>query len=326
MAQVHRLSLLVLVVGTIVASLLVGDGARVSLAVFGAQEETSATTSTAACFVDDPAAPTVTASVIAKTTPYLGGAIREGGAYYVYANVSPGALPVAAVTADVRPLTSGEFLVPMTAGAYSVEGTSYGYRSGALAAESPLAEGSTSYSVSASDTASECRTVASTVAVDNTPPVGTDVQPTNGGGPPGRIQAGDSITYSFSEVIDPESVLAGWAGAPQNVVVQVTNNGNNDLLTIWDTANATQLALGSTDVGGNFVTTDVTLGATGTPSTMVQSGTTITVTFGTPTGTTQMVTQDATAIWTPSAAATDAAGNPGSTTSVTESGPADRNF
>lgn len=326
MARVHRLSLLVLAAGSIVACLLIGNGARATLAVFGAQEGTSAAASTAACFVDDPSAPTVTAAVIAKTTPYLGGSIREGGGYHVYANVSPGGLPVADVTADVRPLTSGAFVVPMTAGAYAVQGNAYGYRSAVLVAGSPPAEGPTAYAVSASDTARACRTFASSVAVDNTSPVGTDVESTNGGGPPGRIQAGDSITYTFSEVVDPESVLAGWTGAAQGVVVRVTNNASNDVLTVWDATNATQLPLGSTDVGGDFVTTAVTLGATGTPSTMVQSGTTITVTFGTLAGSTQMVTQSATLTWTPSALTTDAAGNPGSTTIVTESGGADRNF
>jgi hypothetical protein len=61
---------------------------------------------------------------------------------------------------------------------------------------------------------------------------------------------------------------------------------------------------------------------------MVQSGNNVTVTLGT-VSTTTLVTQAAgngTMLWTPSAGATDMAGNAASITVVTESGSADKEF
>ena len=95
------------------------------------------------------------------------------------------------------------------------------------------------------------------------------------------------VTLTFSEIIDPQSVLAGWTGAAQNVVVRITNNAGGDLLTVRNAANTAQLPLGSVNlIGTAYVTANRDFGATGTASTMVQSGTTITITLGTPSGAT----------------------------------------
>jgi hypothetical protein len=188
----RRLGLLTIAAAIAVATLVVGLGVRGSTALFSDQETTSATEATAACFVNDAGAPTVTASIISKTTPYFGGYIRQGSAYYVYASITGAATRV---TADVRPITAGEFLAPMTAGAYSVGGVAYGWRSASLTAGSPLAEGVYAYSVSAADAALQCRTASSTVTIDDTAPAGTDVQPINngGGGGCGPPEPGDAI-------------------------------------------------------------------------------------------------------------------------------------
>lgn len=314
----RRLSLLTIVAAFAVATLVVGMGVRASSALFGDQEATSGSASTAGCFVDDGAAPTVTASIVSKTTQYIGGFIKQGGAYYVYASITGAATRV---TADVRPLTAGQFLAPLSAGAYSLGGVSYGWRSASLTAGNPLTAGSYAYSVSAANAALQCRTASSTVTVDNTAPAGTDVQPNNkAGGTAGQPEIADTIVYTFSEMIDPESVLAGWTGASTNVVARITDNVANDLLTVWNATNTVLLPFGSTDLAHNYVTTNTTWGATGTASTMVQSGATITVTLGTQAGTTRNATQNRTAIWTPSAAATDRAGNASGTTNVNEGG------
>ena len=312
-----------------VASFLLGAGARATIAQFGDQETTTASYATVGCFTNDAAAPTIPSTTIAKTVPYLGGAIREGSAYYVYANASPGAGgPVTRVTADVRNLTAGQFLVPLSAGSYVVGGVAYGYRSGALAAAAPLAPGGYTYSVSAADGASRCRTASSSVTVDHTAPFGTDVQPINngGGGGAGRPETGDVIAYTYSEMIDPQTISSGWTGTSRNVVVRIDENGANDLLTVWDATNTAQLPLGSVALGQDYVSVNTTFGASGTASTMLQSGTTINVTLGTVAGTTLRSTNNATALWTPSSAATDAAGNGSTTITVTETGVADRNF
>lgn len=324
----RRLRVLTLLAACSVASFALGAGARATIAVFTDPQTTNPSSfTTAGCFANDPAAPTIPSTVIGKTTPYLAGSLREGMAYYVYANATPGTGgAVERVSADVRSLTAGQFLVPLTAGSYTAGGVAYGYRSAALTAASPLTQGGYSYSVSAGDVSRNCRTATSSVAIDHTAPAGVDVQPNNGSGTSGRPDQGDSIVYTFSEVIDPHSVSSGWTGASRNVVVRITDNGNNDLVTIWDATNTVQLPLGTTDLTNNYVSTNTTFGASGTPSTMVQSGTSITVTLGTQAGTTRGVNAGSVASWTPASGATDAAGNGCSTAAVTESGANDRNF
>ena len=71
-------------------------------------------------------------------------------------------------------------------------------------------------------------------------------------------------------------------------------------------------------MGTAYVTVNRDFGATGTASTMVQAGNAITITLGTPSGAvgTQAVANNM--IWTPSATATDRAGNTCQTTNATE--------
>lgn len=325
----RRLSLIGVIAAFSVASFALGAGTRATLALFTDRESSASTFGSAACFTDDVGAPTVDSAVISKTVPYLAGSIRQGSAYHVYANVTALLGTVSRVTADVRALTPGEYIAPLSAGSYSIGGVSYGFRSAQLVAQSPMAEGAYNYSISVADDGMRCRTASSTVTIDNTPPSGTNVEPINngGGGGWGNPEPGDVIEFSFSERIDPESVSTGWTGASaRNVVVRITENGSNDMLTVWDATNTTQLPLGAVDLAQDYVAATVTFGASGTPSTMTQSGTTISVTLGTQAGTTNKVTSSATAVWTPSSAATDAAGNGCSTAPVNESGVYDRNF
>lgn len=321
----RRLSFLALGATLAMATVAAGISVRASNALFGDQETTTATAATAGCFVNDAGAPTVTGSIISKTAPsYLGGFVKQAGTYYVYANITGVATRV---TADVRPLTAGQFLAPLTAGAYTLGGVAYGWRSASLTVGNPLAPGAYSYSVSAADAALQCRTVSWTVTVENTPATGTNVQPNNkAGGTLGTAEIADTMVYTFSETIDPDSVLTGWTGASTNVVARITENAGNDLVTIWNAANTAPLPLGSTDLAGNYVTSTTTFGASGTPSTMVQSGSVITITFGTAAGSVRNVGQNRTAIWTPAAAAVDQAGNATSTTNVNEGGANDPNF
>jgi hypothetical protein len=117
-------------------------------------------------------------------------------------------------------------------------------------------------------------------------------------------------------------VLSGWTGASTNVVVRITNTGTNDTLTVWDASNTVQLPLGSVALGGEYVAADNTFG----PSAMVRTGTSIAITLGTQAGTSVRLNANATAVWTPSATPTDAAGNATTVTTVNEGGAADLNF
>ncbi|MDP9302408.1 MAG: signal peptidase I, partial [Actinomycetota bacterium] len=66
--------------------------------------------------------------------------------------------------------------------------------------------------------------------------------------------------------------------------------------------------------------------ATGTPSSLVQSGSALTITLGNASGTGNTVSSPTKMVWTPSASATDRAGNACSTTAVNESGGNDVEF
>ncbi len=311
---------------------LVGGGARTSFALFGDQETTDSTLSTAACFAPtDVVAPSVSSTVISKTVLYLPGYVRQAGTYYGYANVADaGCIPsgISTVTADVSSVTTGQTAVALVAGSYTVGGVSYNYRTASLTANGTLAEGSKAYTITSTDVATNSQTQSGyAVIVDNTRPTGTDIQITNGGATAGKPEIADVLTYTFSEPIDPQTVLAGWTGASTSVVVRVGHNNGGDRVTIRNAANTVQLPFGTINlIGLNYVTANRDFGATGTPSTMVASGNTITVTLGTASGATGTETATNNSTWVPTTTLTDRAGNTCQTTTATETGGADVEF
>ena len=311
---------------------LIGSGSGYTLANL-----TSSATSggnaftTAASF--DTVAPTVSTTVVAKTGQWFAGYTRQGGTYYVYANATDAGTPatgIATITADVSVLTAGATAIALVAGSYSVEGVAYGFRSAALTVRNPLAAGAKTYSLTSTDDAGNSRLQTGfTTTVDNTPPAAGDIQTANGGATVGRIEQGDTIVYTFSEIIDPDSILAGWTGAVTDVVVRFTDNGNSDTAEVWNAANSSQLALGSVNTKANLVTGAATAGASGTPSRMVldTATSTVTVTLGTVAGgplNTDLGNNKM--MWTPSTSASDRAGNAMSNTTINETGANDSDF
>jgi hypothetical protein len=318
-----------MVAATLVACLL-GAAAMARPGVWGNFTATAADAGNSITAAADFRAPTASASAIGKTAGGIAGSIKKAGTYYVYANVSDTGNPasgVSKVTANVSTITSGSTAVALSSGSFSAGGVTYNYRSAALTAGSSLAAGNYSYSLTLTDVAGNSATQSGfSVTVNNTAPSGTDVQTTNGGSIAGRADAGDKITFTFGSEIEPISILAGWSGASTNVVVRL-NNATNDTVTIFNSTNATQLPLGSISLGrSDYATANITFGATGTASTMVMSGNTITITLGTQSAAATTAAATGTMSWTPSATATDAAGNAVSTTAVTESGAADKEF
>jgi hypothetical protein len=160
------------------------------------------------------------------------------------------------------------------------------------------------------------------INVDNTAPTGTDIQTANkAGGTAGRPEVGDTITYTFSEPMKATAILAGWSGASTNVTARF-NQAGTDTVTIFNAGNTAQLPLGSFTIGTAYITANMTF----TNSTMVMTGNTITITLGTTTGTPVTSAANVAMTWSPSATATDLAGNPMSTANVNETGAADREF
>lgn len=276
-------------------------------------------------------APSATASVIGKSQGGAPGFIRQGGTYMVYANVGDGGAPasgIAGVAANASSITTGQSAAALSAGSFSIGGVAYGHRSGTLTANASLAAGTYSYSLTSKDLAGNSGTQSGyTVTVDNTAPTAADVQAANKtGGTAGRPELGDSVTFAFSEPIDPHSILANWTGAATSVVVRLTN-ATGDPLTVYNAANTTQLPLGSVNLGRNdYVTASATFGASGTASTMALSGNAITITLGTASAGPSTAASTGTMTWTPSASAYDRAGNAETTTVRAETGTADREF
>lgn len=320
----RRITVLLLVL------LLVAAFAGVAYAIFTKSKTVPSNAFTTAA---DWTAPIVSNSVIAKTTGYSTGYIKQGGTYYVYANVSDNGNPpvgISTVTANVSTITTGQTAASLSAGSFTAGGVSYNYRSGSLAANSSLSAGSYTYSLTSTDTAGHSGTQTGfSVTVDNTAPSASDIQTANGGAIVGRPDQGDTITFAFSEPMEPDKILAGWTGASTSVVVRM-NNGflfADDTLAIYNSTNTSQLPLGSVNLGrGDYVGGDRTFGASGTASTMVMSGSTITITLGTQSGAGTTAGGNGTMSWTPSATATDRAGNACSTTARTETGAVDTEF
>lgn len=322
-----RASQVFLALLVLLGSYAMAGGTSTTLALFRDTETVASTFTTAASFDTTP--PVVASSVISKTTPYVPGFIRQAGAYYVYANVTDaGGSGIASVAASVANVTTGSTAVPLVAGTYSIGGVSYTHRSASLTANAVLSAGAKSYTITARDGASNATTPgAFSVTVDNTAPAASAIATANGGSIVGRPEQNDTVTFTFTEPMEPQSILNGWTGTATSVVVRITNAAGGDTLEIANAANSALLPFGSVNLGGTgYVGANRTFGASGTASTMTMSGSSVTIVLGTASAAGTTHSGNTTMSWTPSATATDRAGNACSTTVLTEAGPADVEF
>jgi hypothetical protein len=272
-------------------------------------------------------APDVTAGVVGKTPGYDTGYVHQNAQYYFYANVSADTGNPASGTASVTASYPG-LTVPMTAGSYSVGGVSYNYRSAVQTLPNGSPEGTYDLTITATDGAGNSAGFTGPRTIDNAAPTASDVQAANGGSVAGRPEASDTITFTYNEPIDPESILAGWNGAQTDVVVRINNNTpTNDQFQIYNSANTAQLPLGSVNLARtDYVTASRTFGATGTKAKMTRSGNSITVVLGTQSGAGTTAAATGTMNWAPSTSAYDRAGNASTATAVNEGGTADKEF
>lgn len=275
--------------------------------------------------------PRVSGSVIAKSAGGRAGRIRARGTYYVYARVDGDGDPpagLASLTADVSDITSGQSSAALNHGSFSAGGQAYNYRSARLRAGRTLSPGAVPYTVTLTDAGGTATTSSFSVIVDNTRPAAVGVEATNdSGGTAGRAESGDVLALTYSEAIEPISILAGWDGSATAAVVRLRNAGGGDTVEIWNAANSSRLQLGSVDLNSTgYVTADRTFGATGTPSLIELSGGAVTVTLGTASGATTTAPAPSAMSWQPASAATDEAGNQAGTAAATEPAPSDLNF
>jgi hypothetical protein len=158
-----------------------------------------------------------------------------------------------------------------------------------------------------------------TLVRDTVAPTAVDIYGTNGGGTAKKIDTagGDLLVYTFSEPMDPASIQAGWSGASTTVNPSIVGG---DTITVVP-------ALGSVSTGtAGYVQSGFTV--TCSTTTMVMSGSTITLNLNNclPTTRLKLGTATETFAWTPSASATDQAGNPMSTAPANEVGGPKANF
>jgi len=194
----------------------------------------------------------------------------------------------------------------------------------AAIAATALSDGQTyTLHVKATDAASPANTtspvLSQTFVYDATAPSASSVAATNHG-TTGLVEQGDVVTLTYSEAIDPTSLVAGWDGSSMNVVVRGTKGGTEDTLTVFDASNATQIPVGTVGIGNTgYFAANVTYGLTGTHSTMsMDANGAVTITLGT-VSTAASATRNTNPnriSWTPSATAQDLAGNAASATKL----------
>ena len=239
---------------------------------------------------------------------------------------------VAKVEVSVQRASTGLYLSGTTFGSatqswMTANGTtSWSYE---LAATTHPADGTYTVTVRATDTVGNAHTSSTAYVIDRTAPTAAGFTTTNTTtGAVRKLDTGDTFSLTFSEPVAPSSIISGWNGtSTQYVVVRAAGTGGSkDRLTIYNATNTTLLPLGTVNLNRtDYVTGAVTFGATGTPptgtpSTLTMSGSTLTITLGTPSNNTRIGTAGAAAnaSWTPAGAVLDLAGNPAITTPYTE--------
>lgn len=184
------------------------------------------------------------------------------------------------------------------------------------------------------------RTTTSSVVVDrrvdNTAPRAADVQTTNAG-VTGRLESGDSISFTYSELMSTGSISSGWDGSAVPVSLRLLDGrlvgpaGTSDTVDILRGGSAVNL--GSVNLREDYIGNNQTaqFNATMVASTVTVNGvqvTRVTISVGTQaSGSTVRTTSvSSTMSWTPSGLATDLGGLGTNTTATFESGTFDRQF
>lgn len=173
--------------------------------------------------------------------------------------------------------------------------------------------------------------------VDNSPLRAVDVQTSNGEGTAGRLDAGDSLTLTYSEQVAPGSISTGWTGTALPVTLRLRDGnllgtGNKgDAIDVL--RNGAAVRLGQLALREDYVKSRRTasFNATMTATTVTVDGvqrTVVTLVVGTlASGNGQRtVSAASTMVWTPSTAATSVSGAACAAATATESGAADREF
>ena len=239
---------------------------------------------------------------------------------------------LAAYTAGTTPWTLSGVPSGGSLGSVSVSGTTATLTVTEGSGAQDTAVGSLTVALAAAatgirDAAGNQSAFAATAPADAAKPLAVAVAAADGAGTTGRMQTGDVLSLTYSEAIDPASIVNGWNGGATSVTVRVDNGSGlfgDDSLTIR--SGSSTLDLGSVNLNRYDYVSGGDVDFTG--STMVRSDATITVTLGTPDQPSRVVTAGGAEnmTWSPSTGAADPAGNAALGTAVSESGTSDRDF
>jgi hypothetical protein len=270
----------------------------------------------------DKTTPVVSNVAMASTTDTtVGGYVKQGGSYYVYANVTDPMSGVSTVTANVTNITSGSISVPLTSGAYSVAGTPYNFRSSALTASNPLSAGTKTYTISASDIAGNSTTTPNqNVTVDNTAPAPSAFSLANGD-QLGRLDVDDSFTVTYNSVVNPGTICTGLADGNDITGVSIVLNGNGSSNgTLNAPASPCANFFSSVNLGRNYYNTSSTRTLTTTLSwNAAANSVTVTITDLSSTSSRTSGNSAGTPTYTPKSSILDPAGNAMGTSTFTGS-------
>jgi large repetitive protein len=307
------------VIGALAALLAAGHAVGTSKAAFTAHDAFTASVSTAADWV----APSVTLTAPAdgsytkSTSVTLSGAAGNASgdsttvALEVYSGSSATGTPVLTRSVTRSAATWSTTVTTLGQGTYTARATQ-------------------------NDSSDNTGTSAErTFTIDTTAPTRVSIAAANGSGTPGRLDAGDTITFTYSEPMLPSSILSGWSASSAATVKVRFFSGTTDAFTVLDSASAANVKLdaGTTAGGGvslgsgaNYVTNTVNFSATLTQSADDKS---FVVTLGAPDNSSRIATTANTArnmTWTPKTGPTDLATNPLASTAAWTETDFDRDF
>ena len=300
---------------------VLGVGAAIAAASAPTLSAWTATTSNPSGTVSaipDWVAPAVDRLVVQKTQGGVANHVKPGGTYHVCADIAPDtgnpASGLGTVVTDVASLTTGVVnqVLNLLGGGSPCAATD-NRDSGSLTVAAGATAGTKNVTMRVNDNANNTGTATAVVTVDGTAPTATSFTTTNkAGGVQGQPEPGDTITFTFSEPIDPHAVIPGWNGSgTQTVYPYFVNasrddrlqiyNGSSQLIPLTATAGSNYVALQQNYVTGNVYFT----------STMAVSGNAFVITLGTPnvTGATRQDTATVAAQWYTSGSLFDRAGN-----------------
>jgi chitinase len=303
------------VIGALAALAAAGSGVGLSSAAFTAKSQSTATFGAASDWV----APDVSVVSPADGALLRSGSVTVRGA----AGTDDGDSATIAVSLYGGSDATGSPVLTRTASRFG------GYWYASLTS---LGDGTYTILVTQSDGAGNTGRAARTFTVDTTGPTRVSAKAENGSGTPGRLDAGDTITFTYSEAIDPDTVLSGWSGtSAATVKVRFFNNvaSNTDGFTVLDSGSAASVKLDAANTNGagvtlgsgaNYVSNTVNFTGTMTRS---ADGKSFAIVLGSVDNSSRVLksqANSATLTWTPKSGPTDLAGNAlANTNSWTES-------